>query len=136
MTLLPNRSRWSLLLILVCIPCLLVVGWVSLYHGYYDPKNMAFLLWRHDLWKIDKDRALSIMTHAPDPDSLVIGKTRGEIAEKFGPLTPMADAPTYVKTCASQEERTSGNSVILRHSEWMVTFSGDRAVRLTLVKGC
>jgi hypothetical protein len=131
-----NRRRWPLLLIVACIPCLFVAGWISLYHGYYDPKNMAFFLWRHDLWKIDRDRALSIMTHAPDPDSLVVGKTRSEIADKFGPLTPMTEASAYVRDCVSQEERTSGNSAMLRHSEWMVTFSRDRAIRLTLVKGC
>jgi hypothetical protein len=97
---------------------------------------MGFWLWRHDLWKRDKDRALSIMTHAPEPDRLVIGKTRGEIAEKFGPLTPITEASAYVRNCVSQEELTSGNSAMLRHSEWMVTFSRDKAVRLTLVKGC
>lgn len=126
----------SLILIVACIPCLFAAGWMSLYNGYYDPKNVAFLLWRHDLWKIDKDRALSIMTHAPDPASLVIGRTRSQVEDKFGPLTPMSEASAYVRGCASQEELTSGNSVMLRHSEWMVTFSGDRAIKLTLVKGC
>ncbi len=131
-----NKGRWSLVLIVVCIPCLFVAGWAALYSGYYDPKNIGFLLWRHDLWKIDRDRALSIMTHAPDPDSLVVGKTRGEVAEKFRPLTPMTEASAYVRGCASQEELTSGNSAMLGHSEWMVTFSGDRATKLTLFKGC
>ena len=130
------ERRWLIILILVCIPCLFIAGWAALYRGYYDPKNIAFVLWRHDLWKIDKDRALSIMTHAQDPDSLVVGKTRSEIAEKFGPLTPMTEASAYVRGCASQEELTSGNTMMLRHSEWMVTFSGDQAIRLTLVKGC
>ena len=131
-----NKRRWSLILIVVCIPLLLVASWAALFHDDYDPKSIQQILWRHDLWKIDKDRALSIMTHAPDPDSLVVGKTRSEIAEKLGPLTPMSEASAYVQSCASQEELSSGNTMMLRHSEWKVTFSGDRAVRLTLVKGC
>jgi hypothetical protein len=130
------ERRWLIILIVACIPSLLLAGWAALHNGYYDPKNIAFVLWRHDLWKIDKDRALSIMTHASNPDSLVVGKTRSEIMDKFGPLTPMADASAYVRSCVSKEELTSGNSMMLRHSEWMVTFSGDRAIRLTLVKGC
>jgi hypothetical protein len=131
-----NKRRWSLILIVVCIPFLFVACWAALFHDDYDRKSLQQILWRHDLWKIDKDRSLSIMTHAPDPDSLVVGKTRSQIEDKFGPLTPMSEASAYVRGCATQEELTSGNSVMLRHSEWMVTFSGDRAVKLTLVKGC
>jgi hypothetical protein len=131
-----NKRRRSLILIVVSIPLLLVVSWAALFQDDYDPKSFQQILWRHDLWKIDKDRALSIMTHAPNPDSLVVGKTRSEISNKFGPLTPMSEVSSYVRSCASQEELSSGNAMMLRHSDWKVTFSGDRAIRLTLVKGC
>ncbi len=125
-----------MILILVALPCLLIAGWESLYCGYYDPKNLAYVLWKHDLWKVDTSRALAVMTHDQDPASLVVGKSKDQIDKKFGPLAPMSEASAYVRGCASQEELTSGNSVMLRQSEWMVTFSDNRAVELTLVKGC
>ena len=130
-----NKGRRSLILILVALPCLLVGGWVSLYSGHYDPKNIAYVLWKHDLWKIDTSRALSIMTHDRDPASLVVGKGKEQIDKKFGPLIPLNEASAYVQTCAATE-LAAGNSMMLGKSEWMVTFSEDRAVKLTLVKGC
>ncbi len=130
-----NKGRRSLILILIALPCLLLGCWVSLYGGYYDPKNLAYVLWKHDLWKIDTNRALSIMTHDRDPASLVIGKSKEQVHKKFGPLIPLNEASAYVQTCAATE-LAAGNSMMLGKSEWLVTFSGDRAIKLSLVKGC
>lgn len=70
-------------------------------------------------------------------EGLVIGKSRSQLEQKFGYLTPIEKASPYDQSVwRSLSIDTRNNEVVvLRDSTWLVVFSNGRAVQLVLVKG-
>ena len=113
-------------------------GWWASYPGWYDPKGFLYIGWRLGLPTVDQDRALETMVGDVHRETLVIGKTKGQLTSKFGYLTSLDDPSSrYVKFCYDNSDYYRGKQVlILRRSNWMVVMKDDRAIDLVLVKGC
>ena len=71
-------------------------------------------------------------------DGLVLGKTKAQLQERFGPLVPLANVFSYLRACYENSARKGKDVLFIAHSSWMVgVFDGDKAVDLVLVgKGC
>ena len=119
----------------VLIPCLLGALWVATYPGYYDPKNLHYLLWKWGFASINLDRALSIMTH-DNFQPLVIGRSEDELRERFGYLRSLGEARPYLQGCYRKSDWDGKTVMFLRDSDYMVVFSNGKATDLVLVKGC
>lgn len=111
-------------------------GWVLTYPGPEDPKNVGYVFWKAGLYNMSLRQATSTMVHDGGVDRLVVGKTRTQIEERFGPLVPLADASPYARGCYENSARTGKDVLFIAHSSWMIVFDDDRAVDLVLVKGC
>src|SRR5271169_6386793 len=74
-------------------------SWWATYPGPDDPKGFEYIGWRLGLPTLDPDRALGTMIGDVHRDGLVIGKTKGELVKRFGYVTTLEEASTYVKYC-------------------------------------
>jgi hypothetical protein len=121
--------------VVVLIPCLILGLWVATYPGYYDPKNIHYLLWKWGVASIDPDRALSIMTH-DNSLPLVIGKSEDDLRKRFGYLRSLDEARPYLRGCYRKSDWDGQTVMFLRDSEYMVVLKNDKVTELVLVKGC
>ena len=68
-------------LLVVCIG-----AWALMYPSSSDPKNIKYVLWKADLYKVSLDQATTAMIGDPKRDKLVVGKTKMQLRDKFGSL--------------------------------------------------
>jgi hypothetical protein len=110
--------------------------WLATYSSDGDPKNIKYVLWKHDLYPLDLDKATDTMVGDRYRNTLVIGKTRAELEKKFGYLLSPDRASDYLNSCYQTSSWRGREVMFLRKSPWMVVFSGERASELVLIKGC
>lgn len=112
-----------------------VAAWVLTYPDG-DPKNIKYVLWKAGLYRMNLDTAADTMIGDGSHDSLVVGKTKAQLRDKFGYLLTPADASQYVRGCYQNSGWRSKEVLFIRQSPWMVVFDGDKATDLVLIKGC
>jgi hypothetical protein len=118
---------------------ILIVGilvWWLTYPQSSDPKNMRYVLWKAGVYKMDLDQATGTMIGDSASERMVVGKTKGELREKFGYLTLPVDATPYLRGCYENSAFRGKDVLFIRKSPWMVVFEGDKSTNLILVKGC
>jgi hypothetical protein len=120
----------------VAIPILFVGGWVGTYPSDGDPKNIKYVLWKRGLYRTNLDVAADTMIGDASRDTLVIGKTKAQLRERFGYLQTAAEASQYLRGCYQDSAWKNRDVLFIRNSPYMVIFDGDRAVELILIKGC
>jgi hypothetical protein len=125
-----------LVIILFALPAVFIAGWALTYPSASDPKNIRYVLWKANLWKIDLDTATGTMIGDARRNDLVIGRTEGEIRSKFGYLAMPADTSEYLRNCYQNSPWVNKKVLFIRNSSWMVIFDHDIATDLVLVKGC
>lgn len=115
-----------------------------MYPEDYDPKNIDYVLWKHDLNRnMNLDDALSGMTHDTWAVRLVKGKSKEELKRRFGYIRELDQARPYDQYCFRAPGTVgelgvpaAGNqAVFLRDSDWMVVLKNGEAVDLVLCKG-
>ncbi|MBB5057568.1 hypothetical protein HDF16_002274 [Granulicella aggregans] len=108
--------------------------WHLIYPGYYDPKSIAYLGWKFHVLPMEPVRALNTMTHGPNSDRLVLGKSRQQLQQRFGFVRTVDQVSPYLRDyCAAA--RPGADLLFLNSSDWMVVMQRDRAVELVLCKG-
>lgn len=110
--------------------------WQLTYDSPGDRKDLRYQGWKLGLYPMNTDKALSTMTHDVFPDTLVVGKTKDELIRKFGYVSTLDQASTYVRYCYFNYPHNEEQVLILRSSNWMVLMKNGRATDLLLVKGC
>jgi hypothetical protein len=111
-------------------------SWALAYPDSNDPKNLRYVLWKADLYKVNLDQATATMVGDPLRDKLVVGKTKAQLRDKFGSLLLPADASPYLKGCYQNSSWKDRDVLFIGKSSWMVVFDGERATNLVLIKGC
>jgi hypothetical protein len=122
--------------VIVLIPCLFLGGWMVVYSGSDDPKNLHYLLWKQGLVQMDPNRALETMVDDPNRDSLVIGKSEDELKVRFGYLRQPSEASTYLRYCLFNSPWYGKTVKFLRDSNWMVVFKDGKVTDLVRAEGC
>lgn len=110
-------------------------GWVLMYPSP-DPKNIKYVLWKADLYKLNVDEATGTMVGDRYPDKLVVGKTKSQLRKKFGSLLPAGDASTSLQDCYHNSAWNHQDVLFIGHSWWMVAFNEGNATNLVLLKPC
>lgn len=123
---------WCLVLGLLA---LFVVGWTLTYPSP-DSKNIRYVLWKADLYRMNLDEATGAMVGDRNRDGLVVGKTKAQLRDKFGLLLATSDASPYLKRCYQNSSWNNKDVLFIGQSPWMVVFDGDKATNLVLMKGC
>ena len=113
-----------------------LMGWYFTYPSDSDPKNIKYVLWKDGLYGMNLDRATDTMIGDARRNDLVIGKTKGQLRERFGYLLIPADASPYLRGCYQSSSGKDRDALFIRKSAWMVVFDGDKATELVLIKGC
>lgn len=91
-----------------------------------DPKGPRYTLWKLGLWPFDADVVYGAMGHT-DADHLVVGKTLGQVAERFDRLHTREERPTALYP--DRDIRWLGDSLFL------VFVERGRVVELHNMKG-
>ena len=121
--------------VLISIAAIVVV-WILTYPSASDPKNIKYVLWKHGLYGMDLDTASDTMIGDVSREMLVVGKTKGKLQEKFGYLSTLSEASPYLRDCYQNSDWKGTDVLFIRKSPWMIVFSGDKATKLVLIKGC
>src|SRR4051794_35043424 len=95
--------------------CLFLGAWSLLYPGPAEPKNPRYVLWTLGLPVANLDDAVETMVGDRHPDRLVVGKTREELTSRFGYVTPLASASSYLQACYASSSWRGDEIVFLRH---------------------
>ena len=120
------------------------IRWVKRYPMDYDPKNIEYILWKHELNRnMNLDHAVEAMIHDTWAVKLVKGKTKEQLTEQFGNIRTYSEARPYDQYCATFPETVGelgvhpkGKEVVmLRDSDWLVILDKGKAVDLVLCKG-
>src|SRR5215472_10761145 len=93
------RSRMLISVIIVVVVAIFFGGWALTYPSSNDPKNIKYVLWKAGLYKVNLDQATAAMVGDPNRDQLVVGKTKVQLRDKFGPLLSSAEVSPYLKAC-------------------------------------
>jgi len=125
----------AITLLLVSLAAAIVI-WSLTYPSENDPKNIKYVLWKHDLYPMNLDRATGAMIGDASREKLVVGKTKTQLQKKFGYLKSPSEAHPYVRACYLESPWKDQNVLVIRDGPWMVRFSGENATDLTLCKGC
>lgn len=111
------------------------VVWALTYPSDGDPKNIKYVLWKHDLYPMNPDLALGAMIGDIGRDRLIVGKTKAQLQKKFGYLKSPLGAGTYMNGCYLESPWKGQDVLLIREGPWMVLFSGENAIGLRLCKG-
>jgi len=130
------RSRMLISVIIVVVVVIFFSGWATTYPSSSDPKNIKYVLWKADLYKVSLDQATAAMVGDRNRDKLVVGQTKAQLRNKFGSLLSPTDASPYLRGCYQNSSWKDRDVLFIGQSSWMVVFDGDRATNLVLVKGC
>jgi len=125
----------AITLLLVSLAAAIVI-WSLTYPSENDPKNIKYVLWKHDLYPMNLDRATGAMIGDASREKLVVGKTKTQLQKKFGYLKSPSEAHPYVRACYLESPWKDQNVLVIRDGPWMVRFSGENATDLPLCKGC
>ena len=112
-----------------------VIVW-TLAYPEPDPKNIKYVLWKHGFYGMDLDTTSDTMIGDASREVLVVGKTKSKLREKFGYLSTLSEASPYLRGCYQNSDWKGTDVLFIRKSPWMVVFSGDKATKLVLIKGC
>jgi hypothetical protein len=124
------------LVIAICVIFCAMAGWEVMFHGSNDTKDLRYQGWKLGIFPFDLDQATSTMILDAHRDELVLGKTRADLATRFGYVTSLAEASDYIKYCYNNSDYLGKQVLFLRRSNWQVVMNDDHAVDLVLVKGC
>lgn len=140
--------RTAIVCCLIGLGVLISVGffiqWVKRYPLDSDPKNIEYVLWKHGLnQNMNLDSAVEGMIHDTWAVKLVKGKTKEQLAERFGVIRAYDQARPYDQYCANSPETVGQlgvhskgkENVMLRDSDWLVILDQGKAVDLVLCKG-
>jgi hypothetical protein len=122
----------------VVLTLLVVVAlvWTVTYPSVSDPRNIKYVLWKNGLYALNLDTATGTMIGDASRERLVVGKTRAQLQKKFGYLTNLTGASSYLKACYQHSAWENRDVLFIRNSSWMVIFNRDQATDLLLCKGC
>ena len=81
---------------------MLIAVWFVIYLDRGDPKNIKYVLWKKRFYPRDPEAALDAMIGDVGPERLVIGKSKEQLAKRFGFLTPIEQASDYDKRAAAE----------------------------------
>ncbi len=117
--------------------------WIATYPDAGDPKNLAYVLWKHGLNSdMNLDMALGTMTHDTWAVNRVLGLSAAELQGRFGYTKTYEQARPYLQLCDNSDatgelgNHPLGHDVLfLRDDAWMVITRDGRAVDLVLCKG-
>jgi len=112
-----------------------VVLWALTYPSGSDPKNIKYVLWKHDLYPMNLETAVGTMIGDTSREELVVGKSKTQLQKKFGYLTSPSDAHPYMQSCYLESPWKGQDVLLIRNGPWIVLFSGETAVDLRLCKG-
>ena len=121
--------------LVVAFSIAVVIIW-TLTYPEPDPKNIKYVLWKHGLYGMDLDTASDTMIGDAGREMLVLGKTKVKLREKFGYLSTLSEVSPYLKGCYQNSDWKRPDVLFIRKSPWMIVFSGDKAAKLVLIKGC
>jgi hypothetical protein len=107
--------------------------WQSVYHDPYDPKNVRYLLWKHDLAPMNLDLASAIILIDPDRNVMILGRTPEELAFRFGYLKSSAEVRPHLRECSAL--RPGAKVMFLRNVDLMIVFVNGRASETVICKG-
>jgi hypothetical protein len=125
-----------ILIILVALLFACVGGWALMYPSSSDPKNIKYVLWKAGLYRVNLEVATTAMIGDPGRDKLVVGKTKAQLRDRFGPLVSAAEASPYLRGCYQNSSWKDRDVLFIGQGPWMVVFDGDKATNLVLIKGC
>lgn len=112
------RRRMLISVIIVVVVVLFFGGWAMTYPSSSDPKNMKYVLWKAGLYKVSLDQATTAMVGDRNRDELVVGKTKAQLRDKFGPLVSSAEASSVPQRLLS-ELVLEGQRRALHRAEFM-----------------
>jgi hypothetical protein len=131
------------ILILILIPIIIVVavvafisGWALTHPSSSDPKNIKYVLWKVDLYKLDSNLSTAAMVGDPNRDKIVVSKTKAQLIQKFGSLLSLGETSSYLRACYENSAWKGKDILFIGQSSWMIVFDGERATNLVLIKGC
>ena len=116
--------------------CLGVLCWEVMFHGPADRKDLRYQAWKRGLYPFRIESALETMVADPDRDSVVVGRTAPQLANRFGYVLPINQASQYDQFCYENSPYRGQSVLILRNSNWMVLMENGRVKDLILIKGC
>jgi hypothetical protein len=122
--------------LVVALAIAILIGWAFAYPSASDPKNIKYVLWKNTLYPMDLDTATGTMIGDASREKLVLGNTKAELRERFGYLSTLAEVSPYFSGCYQNSDWKGADVLFIRKSPWMVVFSGDKATKLVLIKGC
>jgi hypothetical protein len=129
------KRRMLIFTVIVIAVVVFFGGWALMYPSP-DPKNVRYVLWKADLYKLNLDEATGTMVGDRNRDKLVVGKTKSQLRDKFGPLLAPVDASPYLQGCYQNSPWKDRDVFFIGQSSWIVVFDGEKATNLVLVKGC
>jgi len=133
----PMRKVLQIGLILALVCCgSIVLAWTYAHPGDGDPSGLKYVLWKHGLSKMDLDTATATMVGDANRDSIVLGRSRAQLQNRFGYLQTTSETSEYNRTCYQNSAWKSGNVAFIRRSPWLIVFDNDKATALVLMKGC
>jgi hypothetical protein len=130
-----KKSHVQLFILVLAFIVALVVVWTLTYPSPSDPKNIKYVLWKHELYPMNVDEAMGAMIGDIGRDKLVVGKTKAQLQKKFGYLVVPSGAHPYMKSCYLESPWQDRDVLLIRDGPWMVLFSGKKAIELRLCKG-
>src|SRR5215467_4397640 len=91
-----------------------VVVWALAYPSESDPKNIKYVLWKHNLYPMNLDTAVGTMISDIGREKLVVGKSKMQLQRKFGYLKSPYDAHPYMKSCYFESPWKGQDVLLLR----------------------
>jgi hypothetical protein len=120
---------------LILTPALVII---LIYEIAYLNENSIYgpnyILWKAGVRPMDLDRVAQISIASGDYLSLLIGKTRTQVLDRFRVLTPVADASPGTRWQLAHSDYSNKQGVFLRHTPLFIVFEGDTARACILLK--
>jgi hypothetical protein len=130
------RRRMLISMVVVVVIVVFFGGWALTYPSSGDPKNIKYILWKADIYKLNLEQATDAMVGDSKRDKLVVGKTKAQLRDKFGSLLSPRNTSPYLTECYQKSSWNNKEVLFIGQTSWMVVFDGDKATNLVLVKGC
>jgi len=123
-------------LISIAAPLLIFIGgWILMYPGSNDSKNIKYVLWKHGLYRMDINTATAVMVGDSARDKLIIGRTKTQIQNIFGVLIAPEETTPYYRNCYKNSAWKDMKALYIDHSPWLIVFDKGKAIKLILIKG-
>jgi hypothetical protein len=102
-----------------------------------DPKNLQYILWKHDLASIDLDRAVGVIEEDADGKrGLIIGQSKAQLRARFGFLLTPHEAGPLLERCVQGSWAEGKDALFLRRSNMIVVFENGVATETDILKPC